>query len=44
MLHNESVNVWTHLLGVLIFISILVWTAVSLSPIVTYLEPENLFG
>lgn len=36
MLHNESVNVWSHLIGVGIFIGLLLWTIISLSPIVNY--------
>lgn len=38
MLHNESVNVWSHLIGVAIFIGLLFWTIFQLSPISDYLQ------
>jgi len=37
MLHNESVNVWSHLIGVGIFLGLLIWTACALSPISDYI-------
>lgn len=37
MLHNESVNVWSHLIGVCIFLGLLIWTACALSPISDYI-------
>ena len=30
MLHNESVNIWTHIIGVTIFITLIFWTAISI--------------
>lgn len=30
MLHNESANVWSHLLGVLVFFILLAYTAAAL--------------
>ena len=30
MLHNESVNVWSHLFGVLVFIALLIYTNTAL--------------
>jgi hypothetical protein len=38
MLHNESVNVWSHILGVLLFLVLLLWTTLCLSPISNYLQ------
>lgn len=38
MLHNETINVWSHLIGVMLFIGLLVWTQVTLSPITGYLN------
>jgi adiponectin receptor len=32
MLHNESVNVWSHLLGVIVFIIFIGYTAIKLGP------------
>ncbi|CAI2363109.1 unnamed protein product [Moneuplotes crassus] len=32
MIHNESVNVWTHLIGVIIFIVFISYTAIKLGP------------
>lgn len=32
MLHNESVNVWSHLVGVFIFITLIFYTFVSKEP------------
>lgn len=42
MLHNESVNVWSHLLGVTIFLSILIWTIVKINPFINYLKSGSL--
>jgi Haemolysin-III related len=36
MLHNETVNVWTHLIGVLVFLVLLIWTASALYASATY--------
>lgn len=41
MLHNESVNVWSHLIGVAIFLGILLWTIISLSPLVNYFSNKE---
>lgn len=41
MLHNETVNVWSHIIGVLIFIGILFWTAFGLDPIVNLFHKNN---
>jgi hypothetical protein len=38
MLHNESVNVWSHLIGVGFFIGLLIWTLIFLSPFTNYLS------
>jgi hypothetical protein len=38
MLHNESVNVWSHIIGVGIFIILLFWTIFSLNPFSSYLN------
>jgi len=40
MLHNESVNVWTHLIGVFCFILLIGWTTISFvpSPIMSYMK------
>ena len=45
MLHNESVNVWSHLIGVACFIGLLIWTIIALSPISSYIsigDPRNI--
>ncbi|CDW83122.1 adiponectin receptor protein [Stylonychia lemnae] len=36
MLHNESVNVWSHLIGVGCFIGLLIYTLIYLSPLASY--------
>ncbi len=36
MLHNETVNVWTHLIGVVVFLLLLIWTASALFASATY--------
>jgi hypothetical protein len=38
MLHNESVNVWSHLIGVIIFFCLLVWTIFYLNSMSNYLN------
>ncbi len=38
MLHNESVNVWSHIIGVGIFIILLFWTIFSLNSFSSYLN------
>lgn len=38
MLHNESVNVWSHLIGVGLFIFLLFWTIFALNPFSNYLN------
>ncbi len=38
LLHNESVNVWSHLLGVLAFFGLFIWTASTLWASATYKE------
>jgi predicted membrane channel-forming protein YqfA (hemolysin III family) len=38
MLHNESVNVWSHLIGVALFIILLFWTIFALNPFASYLN------
>ena len=35
MVHNESMNIWLHLFGVLLFISFVVYIAIWLSPLFT---------
>jgi predicted membrane channel-forming protein YqfA (hemolysin III family) len=32
MSHNETVNVWTHILGVFVFIGLIVYTTVYMAP------------
>ena len=41
MLHNESVNVWSHLIGVLVFIVLLIYTSVAVYASNTYKEILN---
>lgn len=36
MLHNESVNVWSHLIGVGCFIGLFIYTVIYLSPLASY--------
>jgi hypothetical protein len=38
LLHNETVNVWSHLLGVIVFIGFLIWSIVGLYASSTYRE------
>lgn len=38
MLHNESVNVWSHLIGVLIFLFLFLWTVFYLNGLSSYLN------
>jgi hypothetical protein len=38
LLHNETVNVWSHLLGVIAFIGFFIWTIVGLYASSTYGE------
>lgn len=43
MLHNETINVWSHLIGVGLFLGLLLWTGVCLSPISSYVQvPDSL--
>lgn len=30
--HNESTNVWTHLIGVFIFIGLIIYTSIYMAP------------
>ena len=41
MLHNESVNVWSHLIGVTMFICLIVYTVVYLAPPGLYSEVKS---
>lgn len=41
LLHNETVNVWSHLLGVVVFIGFLIWSIVGLYASSTYRELIN---
>eukprot|EP00347_Sterkiella_histriomuscorum_P020952 403335825 len=36
MCHNETVNVWSHLIGVGCFIGLLIYTIITLSPLASY--------
>lgn len=36
MLHNESVNIWSHIMGVLFFFGLLAWTIISINPFSSY--------
>jgi len=38
MLHNETVNVWSHFLGVLAFVGLFLWTVSALYASATYKE------
>jgi hypothetical protein len=38
MLHNESVNVWSHLIGVFVFIALLIYTSTAIYASNTYKE------
>jgi hypothetical protein len=44
MLHNETINVWSHLVGVMLFIGVLIWTSFYLSPITGYLQTASEFS
>ena len=41
MLHNETVNVWSHALGVIAFICLFLWTVSSLYASATYKELQS---
>ncbi len=41
MLHNETVNVWSHLIGVIVFLGLLIYISVALYASNTYLEILN---
>ena len=41
LLHNETVNVWSHLIGVIVFLGLLIYTSVSLYASNTYKELLN---
>jgi adiponectin receptor len=41
MLHNESVNVWSHLIGVGFFIGLLIYTLIVLNPFANYFSISN---
>lgn len=43
MLHNESVNVWSHLIGVACFIGLLIYTIITLSPLASYFSITSAF-
>lgn len=36
MLHNETINVWSHLIGVGCFIGLMIYTLIYLSPLTSY--------
>lgn len=36
LLHNETVNVWSHLIGVIVFLGLLIYTSVALYASNTY--------
>jgi hypothetical protein len=39
MIHNESINVWSHLMGVAFFIGLLVWTITCVN---TTVDPADM--
>jgi|LauGreDrversion4_2_1035121.scaffolds.fasta_scaffold460687_2 hypothetical protein len=41
LLHNETVNVWSHLTGVIVFLGLLIYASVSLYASNTYKELLN---
>jgi len=41
MLHNESVNVWSHLIGVGCFIGLLIYTLIYLTPLASYFSQST---
>lgn len=41
LLHNETVNVWSHILGVLAFIGLLIWSLAGLHASSIYKEILN---
>ena len=43
LLHNESVNIWSHLIGVFVWLLLVFYTLVLLSPGITHSPSEELF-
>ena len=43
MFHNESVNIWSHLFGVLLFIGLIVYTFLYMAPPGIYRETTDPF-
>lgn len=41
MVHNESMNIWSHLLGVILFITFVVYIAVYITPKITLPDFKN---
>lgn len=41
MCHNETVNVWSHLIGVGCFIGLLIYTIITLSPLASYFSSSS---
>ena len=41
MLHNESVNVWSHLIGVGCFIGLFIYTLIYLTPLASYFSQST---
>lgn len=44
MLHNESVNVWSHLIGVGCFIGLLIYTLIYLTPLANYFSQSTMMA
>jgi adiponectin receptor len=38
LLHNETVNVWSHIIGVFVFIGLMIWSSAFLFASSTYKE------
>ena len=43
MLHNETINVWSHLIGVGCFLGLLIYTLIYLSPLTSYFSNSSDF-
>lgn len=41
MCHNETVNVWSHLIGVGCFLGLLIYTCITLSPLAYYFSSSS---
>ena len=44
LMHNESVNIWSHLIGVMIFLALVFYTVTTIGPRIPQATSEALFA